>query len=343
MTVIKKSNNRLIKKKNFERKHLKVNEEFNLDELFEEESKTIDRSSKKKKNKLIAESEKEKHSKRKKKKDKNSLEYRIKSIALKSVVPSIATGLLCFVVGAVMFSNDDSSTKKVMTAQTIKNSNKALEKADAVKDTQIESLKRQLAQLTTLNVDGQKTLTADGKEPNNLSFVTDVNSAVTSNLEEFMTKVLAISPTASDSEIQTLRADLSQYFTAEASASTLYSFLTGGSSAKELGEKTAKIGSPTVTLASSESSSSRRYFVIVPFAAIDSEKIYNAFYVVQMTSDYKISDIKYAGYSDSIYTKVPHQLYKSEEEVNKMKASTSVSQDSKSSESTQSSKERTDS
>ena len=118
-------------------------------------------------------------------------------------------------------------------------------------------------------------MTADGKEPNNLAFVSDVNSAVTSNLEEFFTKVLAISPTANDSEIQTLRSDLSQYFTAEASASTLYSFLTGGSSAKELGEKTVKIGSPTVTLASSESSDSRRYLVVVPFAALNSEKIYN--------------------------------------------------------------------
>ena len=36
-----------------------------------------------------------------------------------------------------------------------------------------------------------------------------------------------------------------------------------------------------------------------------------------MTKDYKISDIKYAGYSDSVYTKVPHQLYKSEEDVDK--------------------------
>ena len=143
-----------------------MNEEINLNELFEEESKTIDRSSEKKKNKLIAESEKEKHSKRKKKKDKNSIAYKAKSIMLKSVLPSALTGLLCFVVGAVMFSSDDSSTKKVMSAQTIKKSNKALEKADAVKDTQIESLKRQLSQLTTLDTEGQKTLTADGKEPN---------------------------------------------------------------------------------------------------------------------------------------------------------------------------------
>lgn len=330
----------LIKKKNSERKHTKVNEEINLNELFEEESKTIDKSSEKKKNKLIAESEKEKHSKRKKKKDKNSVAYKAKSIVLKSVVPSVATGLLCFVVGAVMFSSDDSSTKKVMSAQTIKKTNKALEKADAVKDTQIESLKRQLAQLTTLDTDGQKTLTADGKEPNNLAFVSDVNSAVTSNLEEFFTKVLAISPTANDSEIQTLRSDLSQYFTAEASASTLYSFLTGGSSAKELGEKTVKIGSPTVTLASSESSDSRRYLVVAPFAALNSEKIYNAFYVVQMTGDYKISDVKYAGYSDSIYTKVPHQLYKSEEEVNNIKAPAPVSQETKSSETESSSEEK---
>ena len=258
---------------------------------------------------------------------------------LKSVLPSALTGLLCFLVGAVMFSSDNSSTKKVMSAQTIKKSNKALEKADAVKDTQIESLKRQLSQLTTLDTDGQKTLTADGKEPNNLAFVSDVNSAVTSNLEEFLTKVLAISPTANDSEIQTLRSDLSQYFTAEAGASTLYSFLTGGSSAKELGEKTVKIGSPTVTLASSENSDSRRYLVVVPFAALNSEKIYNAFYVVQMTKDYKISDIKYAGYSDSIYTKVPHQLYKSEEEVNNLKAPTPVAQEKKSSKTDQSSED----
>ena len=116
--------------------------------------------------------------------------------------------------------------------------------------------------------------------------------------------------------------------------------MTGGSSAKELGEKTVKIGSPTVTLASSENSDSRRYLVVVPFAALNSEKIYNAFYVVQMTGDHKISDIKYAGYSDSIYTKVPHQLYKSEDEVNNnLKAPAPVSQESKSSETAQSSKD----
>lgn len=292
-----------------------MSDQLNLEDLFSEESKTVDKSSKK--NKLISESEKEKHAKKKKKKDKNSLGNRVKSVALKSVLPAVGTGLVCFVVGGLVFSSGDTATKKVMTSQTIKSSNKALERADAVKDTQIETLKKQLATLTTIDTDGQRILTDNGKNPNNLAFVTDVNSAVTKNLDEFFTKVVAISPTANDSEIQTLRSDLSQYFTAEASASTLYSFLTGGSSAKELGEKTVKIGSPTVTLASSENENTRRYLVIVPFAAISSEKIYNAFYIVQMTKDYKISDVKYAGYSDSVYTKVPHQLYKSEEDVDK--------------------------
>lgn len=292
-----------------------MNDQLNLEDLFSEESKTVDKSSKK--NKLVSESEKEKHAKKKKKKDKNSLGNRVKSVALKSVLPAVGTGLVCFVIGGLVFSSGDTATKKVMTSQTIKSSNKALERSDAVKDTQIETLKKQLAALTTIDTDGQRILTDNGKNPNNLAFVTDVNSAVTKNLDEFFTKVVAISPTANDSEIQTLRSDLSQYFTAEASASTLYSFLTGGSSAKELGEKTVKIGSPTVTLASSENENTRRYLVIVPFAAISSEKIYNSFYIVQMTKDYKISDIKYAGYSDSVYTKVPHQLYKSEEDVDK--------------------------
>lgn len=304
--------------------------EINLDELFEKESKSIDDSARSKQStKLVKQSEKSKNSKKKKKKkDKNSAGEKVKRVMLKTVLPSVATGVFCFIVGALLFSKEDVATQKVMTAQTIKSTNSALENADSVKDTQIESLKRQLAELT--KVEGaQNILTDNGKNPNNLAFTTDVNSAAIKGLDDFFTKLLAVSPTANDKEIQTIRSDLSSYFTSEAGVSKLYTLLTGGSAAKELGQKTIKVASTTVTLATSESENSRKYLVIVPFATTSGDKIYNALYVVEEDKDHKISDIKYAGYSDGAYTKIAHQLFKSEEQVNKeLKATNEKSQSS---------------
>lgn len=304
--------------------------EINLDELFEKESKSIDDSARSKQStKLVKQSEKSKNSKKKKKKkDKNSAGEKVKRVMLKTVLPSVATGAFCFIVGALLFSKEDVATQKVMTAQTIKSTNSALENANSVKDTQIESLKRQLAELT--KVEGaQNILTDNGKNPNNLAFTTDVNSAAIKGLDDFFTKLLAVSPTANDKEIQTIRSDLTSYFTSEAGVSKLYTLLTGGSAAKELGQKTIKVASATVTLATSESENSRKYLVIVPFATTSGDKIYNALYVVEEDKDHKISDIKYAGYSEGAYTKIAHQLFKSEEQVNKeVKAPNEKSQSS---------------
>ena len=293
-----------------------MDNEINLDELFEKESKSIDDSARSKQNtKLVKQSEKSKNSK-KKKKDKNSTGEKVKRLMLKTVLPSVATGAFCFFVGALLFSKEDVATQKVMTAQTIKSTNSALENANSVKDTQIESLKRQLAEL--MKVEGaQSILTDNGKNPNNLAFTTDVNSAAIKGLDDFFTKLLAVSPTANDQEIQSIRSDLSSYFTSEAGVSKLYTLLTGGSAAKELSQKTIKVASTTVTLATSESENSRKYLVIVPFATTSGDKIYNALYIVEEDKDHKISDIKYAGYSEGAYTKIAHQLFKSEEQVNK--------------------------
>lgn len=302
--------------------------EINLDELFEKESEMIDDSAKSKQtSKLVKKSDNLKGQKKKKKKhDKNSTGAKVKRVMLRTVAPSLATGLVCFTVGALLFSKEDTATQKVMTAQTIKSSNSALENANSVKDTQIESLKRQLAELSKAE-GSQNILTDNGKNPNNLAFTTDVNSAAIKGLDDFFTKLMAISPTANDQEIQSIRSDLSPYFTSEAGVSRLYTLLTGGSAAKELGQKTIKVASTTVTLATSESENSRKYLVIVPFATASGDKIYNAFYVVEEDKDHKISDIKYAGYSDSTYSKVAHQLFKTEDQVkNEIKAPNDKSQ-----------------
>lgn len=302
--------------------------EINLDELFEKESEMIDDSAKSKQtSKLVKKSDNLKGQKKKKKKhDKNSTGAKVKRVMLRTVAPSLATGLVCFTVGALLFSKEDTATQKVMTAQTIKSSNSALENANSVKDTQIESLKRQLAELSKAE-GSQNILTDNGKNPNNLAFTTDVNSAAIKGLDDFFTKLMAISPTANDQEIQSIRSDLSSYFTSEAGVSRLYTLLTGGSAAKELGQKTIKVASTTVTLATSESENSRKYLVIVPFATASGDKIYNAFYVVEEDKDHKISDVKYAGYSDSAYSKVAHQLFKTEDQVkNEIKAPNDKSQ-----------------
>lgn len=293
-------------------------EEINLDDLFEEEKESTSKS--KSNNKLVKKSEKEKHDEKKKnKKAQKHAASAFKGIMLKSVLPAFVVGGICFVAGAVMFTDNSAElTKKVQAAKTVKSSNEALEKADAVRDAQLTTLKKQLSELTSLNKDThQQELTEAGKDKNNLSFVSDVNAAVTHGLDEFFTKLIAVNPNATEEELKNVRSEMTSYFTSEAATSKMYSLLTGPASSKELNDKTIKIGSVTVTLASSTGSDSRRYLVIVPFAALGQKKVFNAYYIVQTDSSYKISDIKYAGYSDSVYTKVAHQLYKTEDEVNK--------------------------
>ena len=293
-------------------------EEINLDDLFEEEKATTSKS--KSNNKLVKKSEKEKHDEKKKnKKMQKQVTSTFKNIMLKSVLPAAVAGGVCFIAGAIMFTDNSAEiTKKVQVAKTVKSSNEALEKADAVRDAQITTLKKQLSELTSLNKDThQQELTEAGKDKNNLAFVSDVNAAVTHGLDEFFTKLIAVNPNATEEELKNVRSEMTSYFTSEAATSKMYSLLTGPASSKELNDKTIKIGSATVSLASSSNVDTRRYLVVVPFAALTQKKVYNAFYIVQTDSSYKISDIKYAGYSDSVYTKVAHQLYKTEDEVNK--------------------------
>ena len=292
-------------------------EEINLDDLFEEEKATTSKS--KSNNKLVKKSEKEKHDEKKNKKMQKQVTSTFKNVMLKSVLPAAVAGGVCFIAGAIMFTDNSAEiTKKVQVAKTVKSSNEALEKADAVRDAQITTLKKQLSELTSLNKDThQQELTEAGKDKNNLAFVSDVNAAVTHGLDEFFTKLIAVNPNATEEELKNVRSEMTSYFTSEAATSKMYSLLTGPASSKELNDKTIKIGSVTVALASSTNTDTRRYLVVVPFAALTQKKVFNAFYIVQTDSSYKISDIKYAGYSDSVYTKVAHQLYKTEDEVNK--------------------------
>ena len=292
-------------------------EEINLDDLFEEEKATTSKS--KSNNKLVKKSEKEKHDEKKSKKMQKQVTSTFKNVMLKSVLPAAVAGGVCFIAGAIMFTDNSAEiTKKVQVAKTVKSSNEALEKADAVRDAQITTLKKQLSELTSLNKDThQQELTEAGKDKNNLAFVSDVNAAVTHGLDEFFTKLIAVNPNATEEELKNVRSEMTSYFTSEAATSKMYGLLTGPASSKELNDKTIKIGSVTVALASSTNVDTRRYLVVVPFAALTQKKVYNAFYIVQTDSSYKISDIKYAGYSDSVYTKVAHQLYKTEDEVNK--------------------------
>lgn len=293
-------------------------EEIDLDDLFVEEKATTSKS--KSNNRLVKKSEKEKHDEKKKsKKMQKQVTSTFKNVMLKSVLPAAVAGGVCFIAGAIMFTDNSAElTKKVQVAKTVKSSNEALEKADAVRDAQITTLKKQLSELTSLNKDThQQELTEAGKDKNNLAFVSDVNAAVTHGLDEFFTKLIAVNPNATEEELKNVRSEMTSYFTSEAATSKMYGLLTGPASSKELNDKTIKIGSVTVALASSNNVDTRRYLVVVPFAALTQKKVYNAFYIVQTDSSYKISDIKYAGYSDSVYTKVAHQLYKTEDEVNK--------------------------
>lgn len=283
------------------------NEELNLDNLFAEEVETIDAPANTK-NKFLKESESAKAEKKKIKK-KDSLSYKLKNIALKSVLPAVLTGAVFLIVGVAIASPKDEVTERVRQAKTIKSSSTVLENLNTLKDSQIDSLKRQLAEMTTYDKTGKQVLTDNGTDLNNLAFTKDVNAMARANLDEFLTKLVAISPTASDKEIQVLQQDMKQYMTPEASASNLYSTLTGGSAAKELGKKTTKISSPTVTLAKSTNKDSRTYFVITPISTPSDEKLYNAFYVVETTADWKLKSVRYAGYATDEFTKVAHELY----------------------------------
>lgn len=292
------------------------NEELDLDELFAKETKEIDSSQKEKSNKLVGTSEADKRKKKSKKK-KDSFGYKAKSVALKTVLPSVLVGAMSFGVGALMFSKTDDVSKKVQQAQTIKSSSSVLEDLNTVKDVQIESLKRQLANLTTIDKEGNQILSPNGLNANNLAFTRDVNSAVSGGIDEFFTKLIGISPTANESEIQAIQPDLTKYMTNASASSELYSTLTGGSAAKELGKKTTKVSSATVTLARSDDENQRVYLVAIPIATPEDEKFYNAFYIVQTNKEYKIEFAKYVGYSGGAYTAKLNELYKPAKDIKK--------------------------
>lgn len=292
------------------------NEQIDIEELFKKDVEEID-TSRKVSNKLV-ESASDSDKKKKSKKNKDGVAYKAKSILLKSVLPSVGTGLVCFVLGGLVFSSGDSASQRVQQAQTIKSSSTVLENLNSLKDSQIESLKKQLAEMTTTDQSGNQLLTQNGQNVNNLAFTKDVNSAVSAGIDEFFTKLISISPTASESEIQSIQPDLTKYMTESSASSELYSTLTGASAAKELGKKTTKISSATVTLARSDNENNRVYLVAVPISTPSDEKIYNAFYIVQTNNEYKIEFAKYAGYSGGSYSIKLHELFKSSEEIANM-------------------------
>lgn len=280
-----------------------------LDDIFGTEKEEIEESSKKEKsNKLVGKSETDKQLKKSKKK-KDSFGYKAKSIVLKSVLPAVGTGAICFVLGGLIFSKGDDVSQKVQQAQTIKSSSTVLENVNSVKDLQIETLKKQLANLTTMDKEGNQILSTNGQNANHLAFTRDVNAAASGGVDEFFSKLIAVNPTANESEIQAIQPDLAKYMTSASATSELYSTLTGGSAAKELGKKTTKISSATVTLARSDDDN-RTYLVSVPISTPSDEQFYNAFYIVQMNKDYKIEFARYVGYSGGPYALKLNELYK---------------------------------
>lgn len=280
-----------------------------LDDIFGAEKEEIEESSKKEKsNKIVGKSETDKQLKKSKKK-KDSFGYKAKSIVLKSVLPAVGTGAICFVLGGLIFSKGDDVSQKVQQAQTIKSSSTVLENVNSVKDLQIETLKKQLANLTTMDKEGNQILSTNGQNANHLAFTRDVNAAASGGIDEFFSKLIAVNPTANESEIQAIQPDLAKYMTSSSATSELYSTLTGGSAAKELGKKTTKISSATVTLARSDDDN-RTYLVSVPISTPSDEQFYNAFYIVQMNKDYKIEFARYAGYSGGPYALKLNELYK---------------------------------
>lgn len=281
-----------------------------LDDIFGTEKEEIEESSKKEKsNKLVGKSETDKQLKKSKKK-KDSFGYKAKSIVLKSVLPAVGTGVICFVLGGLIFSKGDDVSQKVQQAQTIKSSSTVLENVNSVKDLQIETLKKQLANLTTMDKEGNQILSTNGQNANHLAFTRDVNAAASGAVDEFFSKLIAVNPTANESEIQAIQPDLAKYMTSSSATSELYSTLTGGSAAKELGKKTTKISSATVTLARSDDDNQRTYLVSVPISTPSDEQFYNAFYIVQMNKDYKIEFARYVGYSGGPYALKLNELYK---------------------------------
>ena len=274
-------------------------ENLNLDDLFaddleeivEEEDKT---SYRKKENK-----------KTKKKPKKALITPKVQELLVKSVLPTTVALVVGVGVGATLFSVNETQ-ESVKTVSKIKATSSVIENTENVKNSQINSLKQQLATLTNKTENG--TTLSSSVDKTSFDFVKTLNDNTVKTLDPFFDKLLKLKPNATDNELKALAKDIQPFFVKEFNEQKIIDFLKQNNASKALKTETNKVASVTATMAFSSNENARTYIIIVPFGA-KNQKVYNAFYTLTTDKEHKISDIQYSGYSNDTDVEKLHKLF----------------------------------
>lgn len=219
-----------------------------------------------------------------------TIKDRFKSLTLSdflwvTLAPMLIFGLIIGIIASALSGGEEVVEKEPEDVKSVEGAYSILDDVESLKDDQIMSLRKQIASLKS---------TGNGaiSEEEANALVSMSNDAANA-LDPFFSATLGISRNAKKSEMTTHQQNLSDYFTDEASTSTIYDFLNGPTPAKQLNEDVAKSGRILPTWAGSSEKGVVTYVVYAPI--VSESGTASAVYTVTLERDHKISDINYNG------------------------------------------------
>lgn len=229
--------------------------------------------------------EKERAEKREREKDGSSRIF-------KKVLPIVGAGMgalvLGIVLGAVLFGSSGGGEERVVhEIDAVNLKTPILEQLDSIKDAQIRSLEKQFTEIASENMN-----TGDDAAIAMAAPFSQMNSTSVA-LNGLLDTAIALSPTASDTEVRIAIDQVSDFMT-QSGVTNAYKFMTGASPAKDLNIDCRKASLATMTLSGMSSDGSALVAVAtVPVMASDST-IHTALYVVLIDGD-RVESCEYVG------------------------------------------------
>lgn len=207
---------------------------------------------------------------------------------LKWILP--VAGVLLFLAGLIAgFTtaprHDGPVQPQVKPVQAVKGLNGVLDETVHLYQDQLSTLQAQLGVL------GQNT--SDAIVRNDVSAIVQQQTDINKTLDPFFTTLFTLPLGADDNERATFRDELSKFMAPGKSVSVLYNLLSGSSPARQLSTPIRKTGSVIATYSAVSKDAGHIYQVVVPFATVNG--VQSAVYMVELTVDHKINDIKYVG------------------------------------------------
>ena len=200
-------------------------------------------------------------------------------------VGAFFSALVLLITGIIMGASINSSSTQAPKATAIEKKAPVLEQLETLKDSQLKALQKELAGFKANGANIDKDFYA---------MFAATQQKHTGLIDDFLTDVMNISPTATEDELKVVRDGLKNKMSKNAGTTTIYDVTSGKSAAKDLDVKGKRSAASTISPVLF-TDKMQIYTVITPFTT--EKKTFLQLSVIKIVDD-KIDNYQYVGLLD---------------------------------------------